>query len=139
MLGEIFVLVKKLGIILGFLVFCAMISCASAIKVEDHGVICVKENQTFNITLRDAGDGGYKPWAVNFIDKNQIKLISQNNNVDLDGLSGKGMVGYFGYDILKFKAIQPGISIILLATQQQWNKNSTILVKYTVFVNPMYI
>jgi len=120
------------------MVFCAMISGASATHIEDHGMIYVKENQTFNITLRDCGDGGYTPWTVHSIDKNRMKFISQTNNVDLDGLFGKGICGYFGYDILKFKAIKPGMTTIYLETKRPWDKNSVTIVKYTVFVNPKY-
>lgn len=121
---------------LGLMVFCAMISGVSATSVEDHGTIYVKEHQTFNITLTDWGDCGYGPWKVKSIDNSQIKFVGQANNVDLDGRFGKGVCGYFGYDILNFIAIKSGKTTIYLDTKQAWGKNSDIIAKYTVVVIP---
>lgn len=114
-----------------------MISGASATNVEDHGTIYVKEHQTFNITLFDCGDGGFSPWKIKSINKTRIKFINQTNNVDLDGLFGTGILGYFGYDILNFTAIKPGTTTIYLETTRPWEgESSDIIVKYTVVVKP---
>lgn len=114
-----------------------MISTASATHIEDHGTIYVKEHQTFNITLRDWGDGGYSTWKIKSINETQIKFINQTNHVDLDGLYGKGILGYFGYDILNFTALKSGTTTIYLKTIQPWaGENSAIIAKYTVVVKP---
>lgn len=114
-----------------------MISGVSAAQFEDHGTIYVKEHQTFNITLRDCGDGGYSPWEVKSINKSMLKFINQTNYVDLDGLFNSGIYGYFGYDIMNFTAIKSGKTTIYLETKRSWEgESSAIIAKYTVVVKP---
>jgi predicted secreted protein len=130
-IGGIIIFGKKIASIFVFLVFCAMISGVSAANVENHGIIYVKENQTFDIKLLDYGFCGYTPWKITPFNETTLKLVNVRTGVFFTPVH---LIGYSGFDIFTFKATHIGNITLNFETNQLWNKYSVTRTKYTVVV-----